>query len=72
MQPHTGVQVVVIWLTGHVGHGEVYRCAVGDGHCNRTTGRLALELESQRVSRAASSSQIHVCASRSSSLFWAG
>lgn len=26
---------MVIRLAGHVGHGEVHRGAVGDGHCNR-------------------------------------
>lgn len=33
MQPHAGVQVVVVGLAGHVSHGEVYCCTVGDGHC---------------------------------------
>lgn len=33
MQPHAGVQVVIVGLAGHVCHGEVYRCTVGDGHC---------------------------------------
>lgn len=33
MQPHTGVQVMIVRLAGHVCHGEVYRCTVGDGHC---------------------------------------
>lgn len=33
MQPHAGVQVVIVGLAGHVGHGEVHRRAVGDGHC---------------------------------------
>lgn len=42
MQPHAGVQVVVVRLTGHVGHGEVDRRAVGDGHCNRGADGLAL------------------------------
>lgn len=32
MQPHAGVQVVIVGLAGHVGHGEVYS-TVGDGHC---------------------------------------
>lgn len=25
--------IVIVRLAGHVGHGEVYCCAVGDGHC---------------------------------------
>lgn len=33
MQPHTGVQVLVVGLAGHVGHGEVHHSTVGDGHC---------------------------------------
>lgn len=33
MQPHAGVQVMIVGLAGHVGHGEVYRSTVGDGHC---------------------------------------
>lgn len=33
MQPHAGVQVVIVGLAGHVGHGEVYCRTVGDGHC---------------------------------------
>lgn len=38
MQPHAGVQVVIVGLAGHVGHGEVYRCTVGDGHCRGHRG----------------------------------
>ncbi len=37
MQPHAGVQVVIVGLAGHVGHGEVYHCTVGDGHCGGHT-----------------------------------
>lgn len=33
MQPHAGVQVMIVGLAGHVRHGEVYRCTVGNGHC---------------------------------------
>lgn len=33
MQSHTGVQVMIVGLARHVGHGERYRCTVGDGHC---------------------------------------
>lgn len=33
VQSHAGVQVMVVGLARHVGHGEGYRCAVGDGHC---------------------------------------
>lgn len=33
MQPHAGVQVMVVGLAGHVSHGEVYCCTVGDGRC---------------------------------------
>lgn len=38
MQSHTGVQVMVVVLAGHVRHGERYRCAVGDGHCEGHRG----------------------------------
>lgn len=46
MQPHAGVQVVIVGLAGHVGHGEVYHRAVGDGHCRghrhtKTDGQAA-------------------------------
>lgn len=33
MQPHAGVQVMIVRLAGHVRHGEVYCCTVGNGHC---------------------------------------
>lgn len=33
MQPHAGVQVMIVGLAGHVRHGEVYCCTVGNGHC---------------------------------------
>lgn len=42
---------MVVRLAGHVGHGEVDRRAVGDGHCNRRRDGLALALRSYRCMR---------------------
>lgn len=48
MHPHAGVQVVVVGLAGHVGHGEVYCGAVGDGHCGGQTKRHSQEVKRKK------------------------
>jgi len=51
VQPHAGVQVMIVGLAGHVGHGEVYRSTVGDGHCRGHGGNRERQLLCNHLQR---------------------
>lgn len=64
MQPHAGVQVVIVRLAGHICHGEVYRRTVGDGHCRghrENKKRDGYTLQSQQKTELNVSSVVGLC-----------